>query len=89
MNLPRDNGRTVTRPLSTAQIGRGDELLVQYRLLPAGMDSTDLTVDAGVDLVAYAPATGRPFTEQVKSNLGPKPGGWQRPPCARPVASLR
>lgn len=60
---------------STAQIGRCGEILVQYRLLKYGIESSQMTTDTGVDLVAYAAASHKALTIQVKSNLQPKPGG--------------
>src|SRR5262245_36780056 len=63
------------RPLRKTHIGRCGELLVQYRLLLLGIDSSPMTTDAGVDLVAYAPAPAQPHTLQVKTNLKPKPSG--------------
>jgi hypothetical protein len=65
--------------LSTAQIGRCGELLVQYRLLRRGIESAPLTTDAGIDLVAYSPKSAQPVTIQVKTNLRPKPGGGRGP----------
>lgn len=62
-------------PLSTAQIGRCGELLVQLRLLLLGIESAPLSTDVGVDLVAYSPLSKRPLTIQVKTNLRAKPGG--------------
>lgn len=61
--------------LTTAQIGRCGELLVQYRLLLRGIESAPMSTDNGVDLVAYAPSATRPRTIQIKANLQPKPGG--------------
>jgi len=61
--------------LTTQQIGRLGELLVQFELLRYGIDSAPMTTDAGVDLVAYAGSKGRSLTIQVKTNLTPKPGG--------------
>lgn len=61
--------------ISTAQIGRCGELLVQYRLLLRGIESAALTTDSGIDLVAYGARSRSPFTIQVKSNLAPKRGG--------------
>ena len=60
---------------STAQIGKAGELLVQLRLLMAGIDSSPMTTDAGVDLVAYSPGKRRAKTIQVKTNKKAKPGG--------------
>jgi len=62
-------------PLTTAQIGRCGELLVQLRLLALGIDSAPMSTDVGVDLVAYSPKSERPLTIQVKTNLRWKPGG--------------
>lgn len=62
-------------PLSTAQIGRCGELLVQYELLLCGVESAALCTDVGVDLVAYSPKQHAPLTIQIKSNLKAKPGG--------------
>jgi hypothetical protein len=61
--------------LSTAQIGRCGELLLQFQLLQYGIDSAPMSTDAGIDLVAYSPTTKQPITIQVKTNLKPKPGG--------------
>ena len=61
--------------LSTQQIGKLGELLVQYRLLQFAVESAHLTTDAGIDLVAYSSAASGAKTIQVKSNLKPKPGG--------------
>ena len=61
--------------LSTAQIGRCGELLVQFELLKRGIESAPLTTDKGLDLVAYATGLEKPVTIQVKTNLKPKPGG--------------
>ena len=61
--------------LSTLQIGRCGELLVQLKLLLFGIESAPMTTDSGIDLVAYSPRTGRASTIQVKTNLKPKPSG--------------
>ena len=61
--------------LSTAQIGKCGETLVQYRLLLSGIESAQMTTDTGIDLVAYLPGSKRAITIQVKTNLAPKPGG--------------
>ena len=61
--------------LSTQQIGKLGELLVQYRLLLLGIESAHLTTDAGIDLVAYSSPASGAKTIQVKANLKPKPGG--------------
>lgn len=61
--------------LTTLQIGKLGELLVQYRLLSFGVESAHLTTDSGIDLVAYSPNRKAAFTIQIKTNLQPKPGG--------------
>lgn len=40
--------------LTTQQIGKCGELIVQYRLLSNGIESAPLTTDAGIDLVAFS-----------------------------------
>jgi hypothetical protein len=67
--------------LTTQQIGRLGELLVQYELLRNGIDSAPMTTDAGIDLVAYSGVKGHSFTIQVKTNLTPKPGGGKGAPA--------
>lgn len=64
-----------TAKLTTQQIGKLGELLVQYRLLSLGIESAHLTTDSGIDLVAYSPNRKAAFTIQIKTNLQPKPGG--------------
>ena len=59
----------------TSQIGKCGELLVQYRLLRHGIESSPMTTDAGIDLVAYAPGSQRAITIQVKAVWKPKPAG--------------
>lgn len=61
--------------MKTQQIGRAGELLVQYKLLKFGVDSSALTTDSGVDLVAYFPSKGEAVTIQVKTNEKAKPSG--------------
>jgi hypothetical protein len=60
---------------TTQHIGAAGELLVQYQLLKLGIDSARLTTDAGIDLVAYAPATGAATTMQVKTVERSTPAG--------------
>lgn len=60
--------------LSTAQIGRCGETLVQYRLLRSGIESAALMTDTGIDLVAYLPGR-RAITIQVKTQLAPQRAG--------------
>ena len=59
--------------LTTQQIGKAGELLVQQRLLRRGIESANLTTDSGIDLVAYV--QGHAKTIQVKTNERPKPAG--------------
>lgn len=63
------------RKLSTQQIGKLGELLIQYRLLQYGIESAHLTTDSGIDLVAYSTKGKKAFTVQIKTNLSPKPAG--------------
>ena len=37
------------------QIGAAGELLVQHQLPKMGIDNSRMTIDAGIDLVVYAP----------------------------------
>lgn len=74
-------GGAAPRKLTTQQIGRLGELLVQYELLRYGIESAPMTTDTGVDLVAYSETRGRPFTIQVKTNFAPKPGGGKGAPA--------
>ncbi len=39
------------------------------------IDSSTLTIDAGINLVAYSPQKKKAFTIQFKTNEKPKPGG--------------
>jgi hypothetical protein len=61
--------------LTTQQIGKCGELIVQYRLLSHGIESAPLTTDAGIDLVAFSNKKNIAVTIQVKTNQKPKPGG--------------
>ncbi len=61
--------------MNTLQIGRAGELLVQYKLLKFGIDSSALTTDSGIDLVAYSTRIKEARTIQVKANEKAKPGG--------------
>ena len=66
--------------LSKQQIGKLGELLVQFSLLSAGIESAPMTTDSGIDLVAYAPKDQKALTIQVKTNLQPKPAGGRGRP---------
>jgi hypothetical protein len=67
--------------LTTAQIGRAGELLVQQQLLLHGVESAPLTTDSGVDLVTYSAGKRDAITVQVKANLKAKPGGGRGKPA--------
>jgi len=56
-------------------IGKAGELLVQYKLVKHGIDSSSMTTDSGIDLVAYSPRNMKAYTIQVKAQEQPKPGG--------------
>lgn len=59
----------------TRHIGNAGELLVQYTLIKHGVDSSTMTTDAGIDLVAYSSRNSRAYTIQVKTQEKPMPGG--------------
>jgi hypothetical protein len=61
--------------ITSSQIGKCGEILVQFRLLKLGIESAPMTTDAGIDLVAYIPSTKTAVTIQVKTNFRPKPAG--------------
>ena len=61
--------------LTTAQIGKCGEILVQYELLRLGIESAQMTTDTGIDLVAYLPEEKRAITVQVRTIFAPEPGG--------------
>jgi len=77
--------------LTTQQIGKCGELLVQYMLLKDGVDSAHLTTDPGIDLVAFPNVKAsteerrKPVTIQVKTstthigNVGDRYLRWQIP----------
>jgi hypothetical protein len=52
--------------MRTQHIGAAGELLVQYQLLKVGIDSSQMTIDAGIDLVVYAPGNRTASTAQVR-----------------------
>jgi hypothetical protein len=68
------------RKLTTQQIGKCGELLVQYHLLQNGVESAPMTTDSGIDLVAYSAKGNKAITIQVKTNQKPKPGGGKGRP---------
>jgi hypothetical protein len=66
----------VMTPKSSKQhIGKAGELLVQYKMMRHGIDTSPMTTDTGVDLVAYSPRNQRAYTIQVKTQERPAPGG--------------
>ena len=66
--------------LTTQQIGKCGELLVQYQLLLNGIESAPMTTDTGVDLVAFSRKGNKAITIQVKTNQKPKLGGGKGRP---------
>ena len=66
--------------MKTQHIGAAGELLVQYQLLKIGIDSSRMTIDAGIDLVVYAPGNRTASTVQVKAIMGAKPAGGRGAP---------
>lgn len=56
-------------------IGKAGELLVQYKLIKHGIDSSVMTTDSGIDLVAYSPRNMKAYTIQVKTHEKPTPAG--------------
>jgi hypothetical protein len=54
--------------LTKQQIGKCGELLVQYRLLTWGIESSSLTTDTGVDLVAFDKVEPSIVKIEVKTN---------------------
>jgi hypothetical protein len=61
--------------MNSQQIGKSGELLIQYKLLKLGIESSPLTTDSGIDLVAFSHNQRKAYTIQVKTNEKPKPGG--------------
>ncbi len=58
------------KELTSQQVGRCGELLVQYHLLKEGIESAPMTTDSGIDLVAFSSgvAAAKPITIQVKTS---------------------
>ena len=61
--------------LSSSQVDKCGELLVQYQLLRHGIEAAAITSDPSIDLVAYSGVEKRPFAIQVRTNLRPTPAG--------------
>ena len=79
--MPETWARERPRPiLSTAQIGAAGALLIQYRLLACGIESSPMTTDDGIDLVVYSPWLKQALTVQVKTVLKRKPSGGRGKP---------
>lgn len=55
------------------QISRCGELLLQYKLLLLGIESSRMKTTTGIDLVAYSSRNRRALTIQVKTNEKPTP----------------
>jgi hypothetical protein len=61
--------------MNNHQIGRGGELLVQYKLIQMGIDSSPMKTGSGIDLVAYSTRNRKAFTILVKTNESPTQSG--------------
>ena len=61
--------------MNNQQIGRCGELLLQYKLLLLGIESSHMKTGSGIDLVAYSSRNRRAYTVQVKTNEKPMPSG--------------
>ncbi|MFL7892292.1 MAG: hypothetical protein ACK2UM_06160 [Anaerolineales bacterium] len=57
------------------QISRCGELLLQYKLLLLGIESSSMKAGIDIDLVAYSSRNRRAYTIQVKTNEKPTPSG--------------
>ena len=80
--------------LTTQQVGKCGELLVQYELLKQRIESAPMTTDYGIDLVAIDPNTHKTVTIQVKASTHHVGDGsskwveWNMPENASPATSL-
>jgi hypothetical protein len=61
--------------MNNQQISRCGELLIQYKLLLLGIESSQMKTGSGIDLVAYSARNRRAYTIQVKTNEKPTPSG--------------
>ena len=61
--------------MNNQQISRCGELLLQYKLLLLGIESSRMKTGSGIDLVAYSSRNRRAYTIQVKTNEKPAPSG--------------
>lgn len=57
--------------MNNHQIGRGGELLVQYKLILMGIDSSLMKTGSGIDLVAYSKRSRKAYTILIKTNESP------------------
>jgi len=53
--------------LSTQQIGKSSELLVQYRLLQRGVESAPMPTGSGVSLLAFSSKENNSFNDSSKN----------------------
>ena len=61
--------------MNNQQISRCGELLLQYKLLLLGIETSQMKTGSGIDLVAYSSRNRRAYTMQVKTNEKPTPSG--------------
>jgi hypothetical protein len=61
--------------MNNQQISRCGELLIQYKLLLLGIESSQMKTGSGIDLVAYSSRNRRAYTIQVRTNEKPTPSG--------------
>ncbi|MBK5109472.1 MAG: hypothetical protein JJE12_15160, partial [Anaerolineales bacterium] len=61
--------------MNNQQISRCGELLLQYKLLLLGIETSQMKTGSGIDLVAYSSHNRRAYTMQVKTNEKPTPSG--------------
>jgi len=61
--------------MNNQQISRCGELLLQYKLLLLGIETSLMKTGSGIDLVAYSSRNRKAYTIQVKTNEKPMPSG--------------
>jgi hypothetical protein len=61
--------------MNNHQISRCGELLLQYKLLMLGIETSRMRTGSGIDLVAYSSRNRKAYTVQVKTNENPIPSG--------------
>ena len=74
--------------LSSSQVDKCGELLVQYQLLRHGIEAAAITTDPSIDLLAYSGVEKRPFAIQVRTQP-PADAGWSEGHGAGLVAARR